>query len=384
MDRFNLMIPTRDRHDVLVHCLSTVAATDYDNAQFIVSDNSVSGEAREIVNSFRDSRFRYVRPPKRLSMSSNYEYALSYCSHGWVSVLGDDDAVFPDSIRRVVELANFYEVDALSSNHLFFKWGTSKSNDGILLLPRNEENEVFNGKTVLRDLVRGRSVFGPDYTRLPWLYHGGAARLTLINASRCPSTGRFFNGVVPDVYSAVALARITDRYLRIGMPSVISGTSHHSIGTSQMKLSPNLNESTPFAQFLEERDLPFSDRFVLGKSLMTIIFDCLEKSDHLDEIDFHPTIESAVRVMLAYSGKNLLMVLKEAVEASYRCRGCANPYTFGVGVIDWIVFNLVKHIIKRHRYERKKIVIKDCRTIEDLMVFFKGKTLNEAVGGFCL
>jgi len=82
--KFNVIIPTRERADVLVHCLRTVVAQDYENLEIIVSDNHSSDNTWEVVESFGDKRIRYINTGRRLSMSSNWEYALSSVSEGYV------------------------------------------------------------------------------------------------------------------------------------------------------------------------------------------------------------------------------------------------------------------------------------------------------------
>ena len=123
MDKFNLIIPTRERSDTLIHTLTAVVNSDYDNLNIFISDNASSDETRDVVNSFTDKRIVYLNTGKRLSMSGNYEFALSHITDGWVSYLGDDDGLMPNAISNLVNLANEANVDAVSSNYSRFHWG---------------------------------------------------------------------------------------------------------------------------------------------------------------------------------------------------------------------------------------------------------------------
>ena len=77
---FNVIVPTRERADVLLHCLRTIVAQDYERLKIIVSDNFSQDHTEEIVRSFRDERISYLNTGARLSMSHNWEFALGHAS----------------------------------------------------------------------------------------------------------------------------------------------------------------------------------------------------------------------------------------------------------------------------------------------------------------
>ena len=89
--KITVIIPTRERCDVLEKSLQTVTTQDYDNLQIIVSDNFSNDGTEDIVRSTHDSRVKYVNTGKRLSMSHNWEFALSHVTEGWVTIIGDDE-----------------------------------------------------------------------------------------------------------------------------------------------------------------------------------------------------------------------------------------------------------------------------------------------------
>ena len=101
--KVSVVIPTRNRHDVLLHCLRTVVEQDHENLEIIVSDNASTPETRDVVESFKSPRMRYVNTGKPLSMSHNFEFALSHVTGDWISVLGDDDGLLPGGIRRALD-----------------------------------------------------------------------------------------------------------------------------------------------------------------------------------------------------------------------------------------------------------------------------------------
>ncbi|OZA21859.1 MAG: hypothetical protein B7X93_13530 [Hydrogenophilales bacterium 17-61-9] len=86
--KFTIIIPTRERADVLSGSLKTALMQEYDNLEILVSDNFSSDHTRDVVASFNDPRIRYVNTGKRLSMSHNWEFALSHVDGGWLTGRG--------------------------------------------------------------------------------------------------------------------------------------------------------------------------------------------------------------------------------------------------------------------------------------------------------
>ena len=100
----NVVIPTRERADTLKFCLQTVLMQAYSNLRIIVSDNFSNDSTKDVVLRFNDERITYLNTGQRLSMSHNWEFALSKITDGWVTILGDDDGLLPGALERVAEI----------------------------------------------------------------------------------------------------------------------------------------------------------------------------------------------------------------------------------------------------------------------------------------
>ena len=99
--KITVIIPTRERCDVLEKSLQTVTSQDYENLDIIVSDNFSSDGTEDLVRSIDDKRVRYLNTGQRISMSHNWEFALSHVSDGWVTMIGDNDGLpFPIRCTR--------------------------------------------------------------------------------------------------------------------------------------------------------------------------------------------------------------------------------------------------------------------------------------------
>jgi glycosyltransferase involved in cell wall biosynthesis len=296
MTKFTVIVPTRERPDTLFHCLRSIMAQDYENFEVLISDNFSQDNTKDVVDSFSDKRIKYINTGKRISMSHNWEFALNHVKEGWVCFLGDDDGLFPWALKTIDEAIKKHQVEAISSNFASFTWPEhfDSQPQGKLSIPLTEGFCLKNSKTELNRALAGNI----SYRELPWLYHGGAASIDLLNRLR-NKNGQFFCSQIPDLYSAVALSLATDQYLSINTPIAINGGSKHSTGTSCMQ-SKSGKEAQAFMQFQSEGNIPFHKDLILGKSLQIILFECYLQSMHIHQdslgLKLHPFLQENVKL----------------------------------------------------------------------------------------
>src|SRR6186713_1491963 len=118
MNKFTVVIPTRERADTLFHTLRTCVAQDYDNLTILVSDNVSADNTEEVVKSFKDKRIQYIKTAQRLSMSGNWDFALDHVSGGFVNFIGDDDGLIPNSFSVLNQILSEAPVDAVTSKDM--------------------------------------------------------------------------------------------------------------------------------------------------------------------------------------------------------------------------------------------------------------------------
>lgn len=252
--KITVVIPTRERGEVLAHSLRTALAEDYDGLEVLISDNCSTDDTREIVASFGDPRIRYVNTGERVSMSHNWEFALSHVSSGWVMILGDDDGIVPGALDKVSALVRETGVRALNSTFATYIW----PRDGVqsrLLVPMKRGHEVRESRSWLERVVRGRAW----YSELPMLYAGGAVDVELINQVRAKK-GSFFQSNQPDIFSAIAFASVTARYAFSHEPFAVAGHSRFSNGASWSASGKKDSDASRLAatkMFFSEGIIPF-------------------------------------------------------------------------------------------------------------------------------
>jgi glycosyltransferase involved in cell wall biosynthesis len=175
--RITVIIPTRERCDVLESSLRTVTSQDYDNLEIIVSDNCSNDDTEGVVRRANDSRIRYLNTGERLSMSHNWEFALSHVEDGWVTFMGDDDGLLPGSISRIAEIVRATQAQAVRTEYCTFDWpGLPERPKGQLIVPLSGGMEKRNSHQWLCKALAGRV----RYSQLPMIYNGGFIHFSLL------------------------------------------------------------------------------------------------------------------------------------------------------------------------------------------------------------
>ena len=302
--KITVIIPTRERCDVLGKAIKTVTNQDYRNLQIIVSDNFSSDSTSEIVRSINDSRLKYINTGKRLSMSHNWEFALSHVADGWVMVIGDDDGLLPGALSRAAKIIGDTGTSAIISNCCTFIWPTElDKGNGRLLIPMRRGLEIRDSQEWLRRVVTGRSW----YSELPMLYAGGLVKMEIIKEIRS-KRGSFFQSSYPDIFSAIALASTVDRYVFSHEPFAIAGHSKHSNGASwsaSAKHGASAAQLESSNKFLSENniplhaDIPFTDDGTFPVSDDLLVYESYLQAEYLHKNSIGLSHQSQLRIFLA-------------------------------------------------------------------------------------
>lgn len=271
---FTVVIPTRERGDVLSKSLKTVTAQDYGALEILVSDNCSTDQTRDVVAAANDPRVRYLNTGERLSMSRNWEFALSHVNSGWITILGDDDGLMPGALNRVAALIGETGTRAIRSTTCYYAWPSlSPAGYGRLRVPTGSGHVVRDSRQWLTKVMRGEA----SYTQLPMLYSGGFVDFSVMQKLRS-ATGSFYRSCIPDVYSAIAIASLIENYVFSSEPFAINGASKHSIGTSTFGRDRQ-SVTSPAKTFGAEANLPFhkdvplSAEGALPASIQAIVYE---------------------------------------------------------------------------------------------------------------
>jgi glycosyltransferase involved in cell wall biosynthesis len=278
---FTVIIPTRERADVLDKSLRTVVAQNYDDLEILVSDNCSVDDTEDVVRGVNDPRIKYIRTPGRLSMSHNWEYALSAARGNWITIIGDDDGLLPGSIRHAADLIQVHGVEAIRSRVCAYTWPSlTGRGHGVLKVPLKQGCELRKSAIWLARVLAGNA----PYVDLPMLYNGGFVKRSALDRIK-HKTGSYYRSSIPDVYSAVAVSSVVESYVYCHEPLAINGASKHSTGTSYFTQTPNQGLS-PAELFHSEDVIPFHEDLPLSKSrfpksLQAMVFESFLQSEGL-------------------------------------------------------------------------------------------------------
>lgn len=246
-----IVIPTRNRADVLRWALHTCLTQTYGNFEVIVSDNFSEDNTAALIQELADPRVRYVNPGKRVSMSHNWEWGLSFATDGYVTVLGDDDGLLPNALSEINALLNKYPLPALTWHQSTYFWPGNPFHRHELFVRMRKSEVVLNG----RENFSAVANYKKHYTSNPWLY-AGFVHTDVIESVRRQSGGPFFHSMIPDVYSGLAIASQIGDYLYCTGPFSIAATSSHSNGAAQFSSNKALQGA--WNTFLTEApNIPF-------------------------------------------------------------------------------------------------------------------------------
>jgi Glycosyl transferase family 2 len=234
MPRFSVLVPTRDRPDLLGFCLEGLAQQTFSDVEVVVADNPLESPAREVFERWRRDGWRYVSTPEPLPMHDNWEFGLQHATGEFVSVVIDKTILQPSAL----ELANRALEDDPGAD--LVSWWNDGYNpddeggevgDGILIpTPATRAPERFDPAVELRkmfSLDERRGVDPIHYFRGKIVF--GAYARTLLERIR-NACGQVFLPLTPDYTSRVAGLALTHGAIDIGRPLLVSYNSRRSNG----------------------------------------------------------------------------------------------------------------------------------------------------------
>jgi hypothetical protein len=304
--KLTVVIPTRERCGVLARSLATVTAQDYDPLEILVSDNCSSDATRDVVAAVRDPRIRYVNTGQRLSMSGNWEFALSHVRGGWVTILGDDDGLLPGALHKVAALIRDTGVQAIRSRVCKYLWPSLTGLPwGKLIVPLERGHEVRPTRPWLERVMSGLH----GYAALPILYNGGFVDTALVERIK-GGTDTLYRSAMPDVYSAMAICSLVDSYVFSHEPFVISGASKYSTGASHFVSNARRQDASPAQLFRSEEKIPLHPAIPhepdgsYPMSVHALVYESYLQTAFLRDEAPGPRHAEQLAVILAFGGKH--------------------------------------------------------------------------------
>lgn len=240
MPRFSVVVPTRDRPDLLEFCLGSLAEQTFDDFEVVVADNPVRAPARDVFERLAGPRWRYLRPDEPVAMHDNFERGCAAASGEFVAVLVDKTVLHPSALELAgravdhedIEIVNWWNEgynpvdEAVDAQRGTFVPSATivepELFDPLAELAKRMGNDARRGVDPVH-YVRGKIVFGA-YSR------------TLLSRI-AEQTGRVFYPLAPDYTSMVPACVLARGALDLGRPLLVSYNSARSNG-QQQSLNP--------------------------------------------------------------------------------------------------------------------------------------------------
>ena len=95
---FSIVMPTRNRAKTLEYAIQTALFQDFDDYEVVVADDASEDNTADVVRSHANEKIRYVRTPRPLGISKNFEFGLSQSRGIYTLMQGDDDGFLPTTL----------------------------------------------------------------------------------------------------------------------------------------------------------------------------------------------------------------------------------------------------------------------------------------------
>jgi len=318
MEKYTVIIPTRDRAETLEAALKTCLEQTYANFQIIVSDNCSADNTADVVSRLSQPNLRYVNPGRRVSMAENFEFALSHVDEGFVMFIGDDDGLVPGCVDYVAEVQKKFGVLAISGQNAEYCWPNFPDPMRKNYLKWGggcKPVEIRSSKHWTKRCLKFSDLYTFD---MPKLYHGFVHK-SIIDKAR--SSGVYFNSITPDAYSAFATAFFVENYAFSLRPFTVGGASGKSNGVSGIDPSGQAEESK---KFLMENTIAFHGAYTSCSALEVYMAEAFSQfSDRFpkETAGFSVNTEWMLRSALLNSNARTETPVKEAVVAMSKLHG---------------------------------------------------------------
>jgi hypothetical protein len=245
-------------------------------------------------------------------MSEHSDYALNHASGHWVTILGDDDGLLPYAVGDFFSLiAKHPEIKAVVAVNCSFRWPSRNAAkpDSKLCYVGGTGYEIRGSMESLERTLKGEIV------HLPSIYTGGFVHMDVIREIRRVSpNGTVFLSISPDIYSAVAICSVTDKYILSRRPWSVTGSSHHSNGRQHRDIPKAQAKQLPMHC---ETQLHFHPSLGDGcvEAMQLAIYECVLQSAHLRKAELGVSLFEQLVICLIQAGRRTIEPVTEYCRA---------------------------------------------------------------------
>ena len=232
--KISVLLPTRDRLELLRHAVASVQRLQDKDWEIVISDNHSSGDVEGYVASLNDKRVRYVRTPRLLSITENWNNALVHSTGEYIIMLGDDDALLSGYFMRTRRLiAAFDRPQVIYHNALGFAYpGVMPAAPDGLLRSEGYARFLRGAKQPFRLSSRRARTLARKAADFRFCYGFNMQFVTISRSlvTELSGDGDFFRSPFPDYYTMNHIFARAHSIVAEPHPLVVIGISPRSYG----------------------------------------------------------------------------------------------------------------------------------------------------------
>lgn len=304
---FSIVIPTRNRAELLKYAVQSVLDQTFSDFEVIVSNNFSTDNTRETVAEFRDPRVRYVETPRSLEIGESFAFATDQATGEYVTYLSDDDAcsiVTLETIAGAIEnnpnqkviVWSYcdYQLDAVN------QYGYKSEPNSVWIPSFDGKVSLRNSKEAMKDLfailkLTAEPPVEPSHKKYPGLINAAHHR-SLYDEFRARRHNFFYptgaidaRCAVNDLYSLIVLLYSVEDFLYVDYPLHLHGAWENSATTTLDGARRYYRASkeeflVPFRCFTNKTFA--ANAFLLGKKEISEDLDSLG----IDWVNFYRTV----------------------------------------------------------------------------------------------
>jgi glycosyltransferase involved in cell wall biosynthesis len=194
--RIEVVIPTLNRSEILVHSVQSVLNQNYKDFRLTVVDNASSDDTAKEMLQISDPRFRYVRFEKQLDAAANWDRAIGLVNGDFNLVLGDDDALLPTALSDIaakVEEDDETDIVLLRPAH-YLLYDQKNHYEDLLIIPKQHSTTAINSSNIVKAYLSLFSI-NPDGI---YLHPSMFAFSKFVRESCENAYGPIYAGLFPD------------------------------------------------------------------------------------------------------------------------------------------------------------------------------------------
>jgi glycosyltransferase involved in cell wall biosynthesis len=106
--KFSIIMPTYNRANLLPRAVASVLSQTYQNFELIIINDGSPDNTEEVIKSFTDKRIVKLKHEKNRGVYAGINTGLDSVKGEFITLLGDDDELYPDALENVFSKINEY------------------------------------------------------------------------------------------------------------------------------------------------------------------------------------------------------------------------------------------------------------------------------------